>query len=77
MQIMKRAKNAEMDIISSSESDSNVREEANRRTYKAGYTDSDGQPMVSRNYGAGKGDVPRPCDTKKYRENYERIFGKK
>jgi hypothetical protein len=26
---------------------------------------------------AGKGDKPRPVDTKKYGENYERIFGKK
>ncbi len=77
MQIMKRAKNAEMDIISASESESNVREEVNKRTFKAGYTDRDGQQKISRNDGAGKGDVPRPCNAKKYRENYEKIFGKK
>ncbi len=75
MQILKRAKNAEMDIISVFESASNVREEANRRTYKAGYTDRDGQPKISRNNGAGKGDVSRPCDMNKYRENYRRAFG--
>ncbi len=71
MQILKRAKNAEMDIVSISESESNVKEEVNRRTFKAGYTDRDGQPRSS----AGKGDVPRPCNMKKYRENYELIFG--
>lgn len=71
MQILKRAKNAEMDIVSISESESNVKEEVNRRTFKAGYTDRDGQPRSS----AGKGDVPRPCNMKKYRENYARIFG--
>ncbi len=74
MQILSRAKNAEMDIVSVTESESNVRDEVNRRTYKAGYTDRDGQPKISRNDGAGKGDVPRPCNTKRYRENYERIF---
>ena len=75
MQILKRAKNAEMDIVSVFESEANVREEVNRRTCKAGYTDRDGQPKISRNNGAGKGDVPRPCNGNKYRKNYERIFG--
>lgn len=56
MQILKRAKNAEMDIVSASESESIVRDEVNHRTYKAGYTDRDGQPKVSRSNGAGKGD---------------------
>jgi len=27
--------------------------------------------------GAGKGDAYRPVDMKKYRENYDKIFGKK
>ncbi len=44
MQILKRARNAEMDIISVFESENNVRDEVNRRTHKAGYTDRDGQP---------------------------------
>ncbi len=26
---------------------------------------------------AGKGDTPRPCDAPTYRENYDRIFGKR
>ena len=28
-------------------------------------------------HGAGKGDKFRPVDMEKYRENYEKIFGKK
>ncbi len=72
MQILKRAKNAEMDIVAISESESNVKEEVNRRTFKAGYTDRDGQPRT----GAGKGDAYRPVNKRKYDENYERIFGK-
>ncbi len=44
MQILKRAKNAEMDIVSVTESESNIRDEVNRRTWKAGHTDRDGQP---------------------------------
>ena len=44
MQILERARNAEMEIVSSSESESNVREEVNRRTAKAGYTTRDGNP---------------------------------
>ncbi len=77
MQILKRAKNAEVDIISAAESESNVREEVNRRSYKAGYTDRDGQPKISRNNSAGKGDVSRPCNKKRYDKNYDRIFGEK
>ena len=73
MQILNRAKNTEMDIIPLGESKKNVKEEANRRTWKAGYTDRDGQPK--RSNGAGKGDDFRPCDKKKYDENYARIFG--
>ena len=62
-------------IIPSSESEGSIRDEANKRTCKAGYTDSDGQPKRSRSTGAGKGDVCRPCNMNKYRENYARIFG--
>jgi hypothetical protein len=63
-------------ILSPNESENNVREEANRRTYNAGYTDRDGQPKISRNLkAAGKGDVPRPVNKKRYDENYKRIFG--
>lgn len=75
MQILKRAKNSELEIVSASESEVNVREEVNRRTCKAGYTDRDGQPKVSRNNSAGKGDVCRPMNKKLYDQNYERAFG--
>ena len=64
-----------MEIVSSTESESSIKSEVNRRTCKAGYTDSDGQPMVSRSNGAGKGDVSRPCNKQLYDQNYERIFG--
>ncbi len=77
MQILNRAKNAEMDIVSVFESESNVREEVNRRTHKAGYTDRDGQPRISRVTSYSKGDAPRPVNKKQYDKNYERIFGKK
>ncbi len=73
MQILKRTKNAELEIVSAAESESNVRDEVNRRSYKAGYTDRDGQPKS----GAGKGDTYRPVNKKLYDDNYERIFGKK
>lgn len=65
---------APTEIVSVTESESSIKDEVNRRTCKAGYTDRDGQPKVSRNDGAGKGDVPRPCNMNKYCENYERIF---
>jgi len=64
-------------IVPATESESSIRDEANHRTWKAGYTDRDGQPKISRNDGAGKGDVPRPCNKKKYDENYDRIFRKR
>ena len=62
-------------IVPASESESSIKDEVNRRTCKAGYTDRDGQPKISRKNGAGKGDVARPCNKKLYDQNYERIFG--
>jgi len=70
---MKRARGvSDGEVVDWNESSSNVQEEANRRTFKAGYTDRDGQPR-----GAGKGDAPRPVNKKRYDENYDRIFKKK
>ena len=74
MEILKRVK-APIEIVPATESESNIKDEVNRRTCKAGYTDRDGQAKISRNDGAGKGDVPRPCNMKQYRENYVKIFG--
>lgn len=59
MQILKRAKNAEMDIIPVNESESNVREEVNRRTAKAGLTTRYGEcpartKIMSRGVGENK-----------------------
>jgi len=75
MQIIKKAKGDSGEIVPVTESEKSIKDEVNLRTYKAGYTDRDGQPKRSRNTGAGKGDCPRPVNGKKYRENYARIFG--
>ena len=32
---------------------------------------------MSRQHSSGKGDSPRKVDQQKYRENYDKIFGKK
>lgn len=74
MEILKRTKTVE--IIPVTESEKNVREEVNKRTCKAGYTDRDGQsPLRPRTSSAGKGDWYRPVDKKIYENNYKRIFG--
>jgi len=75
LEIIGKAKGNSGDITSFA--DSPDKDEINRRTHKAGYTDRDGQPKISRNNGAGKGDVPRPCNKALYDKNYERIFRKK
>lgn len=70
LEILKRAKGFQSgEGVSAFESEANVREEVNRRSYKAGYTNKDGTPV-----GAGKGDSFRPVNKKKYDENYEKIF---
>ena len=77
LEILKRAKGFQSgEGVSAFESEVNVQEEVNRRTFKAGYTDRDGQPRVSRQTSNGKGDSPRPMNKKKYDENYDRIFNK-
>jgi len=58
-----------MELVPDNVSDSDMRDEVNRRTHRAGYTDRDGQPMVRREI------VSRP--SRSYRENYERVFGHK
>ena len=64
-----------MDIIPATESESSIKDEVNRRSCKAGYTDRDGQPKISS--GAGKGDSFRPCNKELFDINYIRIFGHK
>lgn len=74
MQILKRARGEnDGEIVPAYVSDSDMKDEVNRRTHKAGYTDRDGQPKISRNNGAGKGDVFRPVDKKKYDAECERL----
>jgi len=77
MQIIERTKGPRngLEIVSASESESNVQEEVNRRTHKAGYTDRDGQPRTNRATSYSKGDSRRPGNSQAYRENYVKIFG--
>ena len=68
MEILKRAKGFQSgEGVSFLESESNVREEAVRRGYKAGICNSEGGPMSS-----GKIIIHPPND--RYRKNYRRIF---
>ena len=75
MQIITKRTKVPNEIISASESDSSIRDEVNRRTWKAGYTDRDGQRKISRKTSYGKGDTFRPMNKKLYDQNYERAFG--
>lgn len=57
-----------MELVPPNTSEADVRDEVNRRTHRAGYTDRDGQPMrrkeiVSRSF------------SEQGRRNYRRIFG--
>ena len=77
MEILERARGAsDGDIISFNHSKKDIQEEVNRRTAKAGFTDRDGQPRISRKTSYGKGDWPRPVNKKLYDQNYDRIFRK-
>jgi len=77
LEILKRARSAsDGELVSYGRSTVALKDEVNLRTYKAGYTDRDGQPKVSRNSkAAGKGDVPRPVNKQKYDIEYRKIFG--
>ncbi|GAF81841.1 unnamed protein product, partial [marine sediment metagenome] len=54
--------------VSAFESEANVREEVNKRTCKAGYTNREGGPPASGRI------ISKPANDK-YRKNYRRIFG--
>ncbi len=75
MEIITERHKSPNEIVPATESQSSVKEEVNRRTHKAGYTDRDGQP-IKRRTGTGKGDACRPMDKKRYDENYDRAFNK-
>jgi len=55
------------ELVPEGTSDSDMRDEVNRRTHRAGYTDRDGQPMLRREI------VSR--NSPAYRDNFERAFG--
>jgi len=74
MQIITSRHKCPDEIVPASESESSIRDEVNRRSCKAGYTDRDGQP-IRRRSDSGKGDMYRLVDKEKYDKNYARIFG--
>ena len=47
LQILKRAKGESGEIVDWNEGESNIKEEVNRRTYKAGYTNREGGPPAT------------------------------
>ena len=55
------------DLVPPDASEKSVRDEVNRRTHRAGYTDRDGQPMLRREI------VSRW--SRKYSNNFQRAFG--
>jgi hypothetical protein len=77
LEILKRARGVnDGELTSYGRPTTALKDEVNLRTYKAGYTDRDGQPKISRNSkAAGKGDVPRPVNKKKYNDGYRKAFG--
>ena len=69
LEILKRAKGFQSgEGVSAFESETNVREEMNRRSYKAGYTNREGGPLTT-------GRIIIKPSTEQYRKNYRRIFG--
>ena len=77
MEIITERHKSPGDIVSADHNPKDIKDEVNRRTYKAGYTDRDGQPRRSRKTSNGKGDNLRPMNKKKYDEGYIRAFGHK
>lgn len=67
MEILKRAKSGG-EIVDWNEGEANVKEEVNRRTCKAGYTNREGGPPAT-----GRIIIKPP--TEQYRKNYRIIFG--
>ena len=63
------AKDNDGEIVSFQHNEADLRDEVNRRTAKAGYTDSDGQRKER------LADIVSMPATDKYRENYKRVFG--
>ncbi len=62
------AKGNDGETVAWNESESNIREEVNRRTCKAGYTNREGGPPATGRI------VSKPANDA-YRRNYVKIFG--
>ena len=65
MEILKRAKGDSGDLASFNHSEKDIKEEVNLRTWKAGYTTRDGNPLGREKISAGW--------SRKFEENYKRI----
>ena len=57
-----------MELVPPDVSAKDLREEVNRRTHRAGYTDRDGQPMV-------RGGI-RSRWSRRYAERFAKVFGR-
>jgi len=68
LEILERAKGNAGEIVPFNADEKDLREEVNRRTYKAGYTNREGGPAKSGRI------ISMPANDK-YRENYVKIFG--
>ena len=68
MEILERAKGNAGEIVPFNADEKDLREEINRRTYKAGHTNREGGPPTT-------GKIRSMPANDKYRENYVRIFG--
>ena len=56
------------DLVPAGTSEATLRDEANRRSHQAGYTDRDGQMKV-------RPEIISAVPTREYRDQYVRIFG--
>ena len=68
--IKRRKARPRAEFVPDSTSDSDLRDESNRRMHAAGYCDRDGQPLDRRK-------IRSKAPTETYRRNYVRIFGDK
>ena len=67
MEIITKRTKCPTEIVPRSTSESDVIQEVNSRTYKAGLTDRDGQPMKR------LAEIVSMPSNDKYRENYDKI----
>ena len=68
MEIITERHKRPSEIVPVTESESSIKDEINKRTCKAGYTDSDGQPKIR------MAEIVSKSPSEKYRKNYVKIF---